>query len=49
MKMNRKTANLASPIVQISDLYVCTSTFWVDIGCRGPIPPIYLHWDFWKF
>jgi hypothetical protein len=37
MKMTRKAANLASPIVQFSHLYACTSTFRVVIGCRGPI------------
>jgi hypothetical protein len=38
MKMTRKAANLASHFVQFNHvLYACTSTFWVVIGCEGPI------------
>ena len=37
MKMTEKAANLAPPIVEFSHLYVCRSTLWVVIGCKGPI------------
>ena len=35
--MTRKTTNLGPLIDQFSHLYAYKSTFWIGIGCKGPI------------